>query len=421
MNLVPDSPLRISPGNPICIQSSAREWDMSSRLATGFALAVTAATLSACLPTNAAQSPRPVTPKDGPEGTVRVVYLGGSFTRRIQARFRLDRAGYVLVGHLGGDGRIRVLYPETPRDRGWVAGGETIVSKPQTAMYDVSPHFFSFAMAPWRSLGAQMDSYDGLGHGYVFMITSRSPIDYGTLGDRDGFETLEIENYEATHDPRYAIRNLADELSTGGYTLKFARDPNGGAYARATGCPSRWDLMAYHPAFGYMPWMELGYLYFQYPGASLLHGIQFARHHGMLSCRGSLYASGFHSGRPTVVIPVAGTPQGPLTPRLQRPARRTLEDETRTAIINGRSAFDRRGTLSSRRAFRGGQPASRPTMGRPERPRDIGRSRPGSTEIARPQRSARPNDGPRMTTRSAPRPTAGTSGGGTKVDRPPRR
>src|SRR5687767_13563890 len=148
---------------------------MTSRLATGLALAATAATLMGCLPPNA-QPPRPIKPDDGPQGSVHVDFRGGALTRQLWTRFRLDRAGYVLVGHLGGDGQIRVLYPETPRSSGWVDAGKTMQLKSRAAMHDVSPRLFSFASAPWRSFSAQLDSYDGLGHGYVFMITSRYPI-----------------------------------------------------------------------------------------------------------------------------------------------------------------------------------------------------------------------------------------------------
>jgi hypothetical protein len=398
------------------------------RLALGLSLAAGVATLLACVPSNPPQTPpRPVKPEDGPKGSIVVDYHGGEFTRQLQARFRLDRAGYVLVGHLGGDGHIRVLYPETPRSSGWVSGGKTVLLKPRAAMYDVSPHLFSFASTPWRSLSAQMDSYDGLGHGYVFMITSRFPIDYGAIRDRDGFEQLEIVDYDRSSDPRYAVRNLADDLVTGPYTLKFARDASGGAFARANACPRRWGLLGYS-RFDYSPWLDLGYSYFTYPGISLLNGMAFARLYGLQQCRGSYYASGRFHGPTTLIIPVTGTPQQPLTPRLQRPTRRTLEDQERTAIISGRSALDRRGTLSTRGGggVKSQARAIRPTLNRPDWSGEIDRSRPTSTAAYQPERAARPMDTPRMSTPSTHRPPTPTtttaitpsSGGETRTERP---
>src|SRR5690242_8774974 len=135
MNLVPNSLLRIWPRHPICIQSQSQQGvDMASRVAMGL---VFVAMLTACLPPAASPPPpaRPVTPQDGPRGSISVDFQGGAYTRQLRPRFRLDRGGYVLVGHLGGDGQIRILYPETPKQSGWVSAGKMILLKPYTAAY----------------------------------------------------------------------------------------------------------------------------------------------------------------------------------------------------------------------------------------------------------------------------------------------
>ena len=357
---------------------------MIARITIGFAAAVL---LSACQPRTAPE-PRPLKPEAGPRGSIHVSYTGGAFTRRIQTRFRVESGSYVLVGHLGGDGQVRVLYPETPGASGWVSGNKPISLKIRSAMFDPAPHLFSFALAPYRSLGARMDSYDGRGHGYVFMIASKFPIDFEAMMDAGGFEVLEIEDYERDEDPRYAVRSFADDIATGPYTLKFASslgsDPH--YYRYAGGCTSPWSLAGY----GYDARMwDLGYSYFAYPGSSLMSGLALANFYGygQPSCRPSHFAISAPLHRTSVVATVPPTPpSAPLTPRLQRPRRGTLANPEQPATA-GRSSVGRGASMSARRAhdgrrFRSGddwRPADR-ASGPARRDRgNIGRSGQGST------------------------------------------
>lgn len=326
--------------------------------------------------TGVSQALRPIKPADGPAGSVHVEYRGPWFARQIQPRFRLERSAYVLVGHLGGDGRISVLYPRSPYSTGWVIGGKTVDLESVMVLYDAVPRPFSFASAHRRNFSAELDSYDGRGHGYVFMIASRRPITYGVLEGRDGFESLEIEGYELARDPRYAIRNLADALVTGPYTLKFARGFNTTAPGGVTGFFAGWASAN--------------------DGSSLGFDLRMPR--------SVIYAS----------MPLPH--RGPLTPELQRPARRSLEDQERVAVFSGRSSLDRRGTLSARGGFDGERTAARPRVG-PERLSEGARQRPTTNEIWRPERAARPMDTPRLTT--PPQTTTTTSTGAeTKAARP---
>lgn len=398
---------------------------MTARFVIGVAIA---AALSGCVPPNAGLAPRPLKPEDGPRATIHVNYYGGDFMRQIQTRFRVERGAYVMVGHLGGDGGIRVLYPETPQASGWVAGGRSITLKAQSAMYDVAPRLYSFATAPYRSLSSQLDSYDGRGHGYVFVIASRSPIDFDALANARDFDVLEVNDYASTNDPRYAVRSLADEIATGPYTLRFATSGNRSLYATTTGCPSRWGLMSYGIS-DYLSWHDLGYSLFNYPGASLMNSFMFARYHGFgRSCRGSQYASHVYQIYPSrTTVGVTPPPSPPITPQLQRPTRRTLDNPARGPLFSGRSSFDRAGTLSSRgsrSSLDDERRARRPISGRPEYPtrtRDHDVSRPTHTEVQGPERASRPMDTPRLTTPSQPPTTTtstATSGGETRAERP---
>ena len=92
---------------------------MSMRGFFGVSLALLA--LGGCATQQGSQAPIPLKPEDGPKGSIRVGYMGGLIHRTLTAYFRTDKNAYVLVGHLGGDGLIRVLYPSDPRDPGFVA------------------------------------------------------------------------------------------------------------------------------------------------------------------------------------------------------------------------------------------------------------------------------------------------------------
>jgi len=54
-----------------------------------------------------------------PRAEVRQVMGGGTFAFSGTGRIRLDRDAFLVVFELGADGRARILYPMTPRDRGF--------------------------------------------------------------------------------------------------------------------------------------------------------------------------------------------------------------------------------------------------------------------------------------------------------------
>lgn len=398
---------------------------MNSRLVLGFTFAVV---LTACgAQTPGSTAPRPLKPQDGPRATIYVDPSGGAFSRQIRTRFRLDRAGYVMVGHLGGDGSVRVLYPETPYASGWVAAGKSISLRPVSAMYDMAPHLFSFATTPYRNAAARSDSYDGFGHGYVFIVTSRYPIYLGAFAGNRSFETLEVQDYDNESDPRIAVRELVDDVTTGPYTLKYARNDGFSRYAIGNSCSAQWALMSYDPYFG--PW-SFGYSIFAYPGMSLVNALAFAHYYGFERRCGASYYAGYpfyfrtYSTVYNPVRPVA-PPQGELTPELQRPTRRTLEnpERGRGPLTSGFSPFGRRSGFDGERTSR------RPISSRPQYPnrgRDRGSdvTRRTNSEIHRPERGPRPVESPR-TSAPAPRPpapvqapTTTSQGDNPKGDRP---
>lgn len=193
---------------------------MSARAIVGSSLLLVAA---ACSYAPSAEPPRPIKPEDGPKASIRVQFTGANIYRQLEPSFIVDENAFVMVGHLGGDGMIRVLYPTSPSAAASrVEAGKTIRVARADAMYDADPSLFNFATRPYRRMSAEMDSYDGLGHGYVFLIASRYPLNFEPAMDGREFGEMDVADYGDMVDPRLAVRRFADVIAGGPYTLKFA-------------------------------------------------------------------------------------------------------------------------------------------------------------------------------------------------------
>lgn len=162
-------------------------------------------------------------PKTGPEASIYASYDGGMLNRRTDAVFKVDQSAYVMVAHLGGNGRIDVIFPSDASESGYVPGGKWYRTPSFAAYYDAVPQLYSFATTQFRSLGARLDSYDGLGHGYVFMIASKTPMRFDRISDFGMWNDYDVVNYTYSQDPRSAIRTFADMIAgRSNYTLKYA-------------------------------------------------------------------------------------------------------------------------------------------------------------------------------------------------------
>ena len=118
-----------------------------------------------------------------------------------------------MVAHLGGDGRIEVLYPTDARETGYVPAGKWFRTPAFSAYYDAVPQLYSFAMTPYRSVGARLDSYDGRGNGFIFVIASRNPLRFDRVSQSGLWDDYEVSSYRSTYDARTSIRQFADEIA----------------------------------------------------------------------------------------------------------------------------------------------------------------------------------------------------------------
>lgn len=329
-------------------------------------IALLSVAAAACTRPRAPEGPRPIAPEAGPQVSIRVGYSGGLLNRSLTAFFRVHPGAYALVGHLGGDGVIRVLWPSSPMGSGWVVGKKSMRTATFEAPYDGVPSLFSYSMSPYRNVGALRDSYDGRGHGYVFMIAARRPLAYGVLEDEMGeWSEWEVANHDRALDPRYAIRDFADAVARGlPYTLEYAGSFTTTHYdqvaSRAWDCALLSSFGALGNAF---MWSAMNY-YSPVAGLLRFSPSSYCGYHRDQIRYAWLTRGRSESPPTTVIIPTKPTPGEPA-PRLDRPGRRGLGPGAPTTTRNTITRVETGGAES-------GASRSRPTYG-------TGRARPSGT------------------------------------------
>jgi hypothetical protein len=341
---------------------------MSMRRAFGVSLALLA--LGGCATPQGSQAPIPLKPEDGPKGSIRVGYMGGLIHRTLTAYFRTDRNAYVLVGHLGGDGLIRVLYPSDPRDPGFVSANKTWQTDMFNTQYDGLPSLFSYSVASFRSINAAFDSYDGRGHGYVFMIASHMPLRSNVLAEGNEWMEWEVTNYQQQFDPRWAVRDFAEAVAGGGYTLEYATAFNSTRYDAYAS--QAWDCSVISTlGFSYSPfWSTWGYSpYGRASSFSNCFNSYSSGYRGRYGYLNGLNVNGYNV--PTVFPTLPTTPSTPA-PQLDRPGRRGLgpQDGTTTRELTTTGVALHRRTAPVERTEIIARPSESPRQGRADRRRN---------------------------------------------------
>ena len=175
---------------------------------------------TACVP---AANQNALAPQRGPEARVYASFTGGITNRSAHARFAVQSDAFVMVGHLGGDGYVRILYPSSANERGLVRKGKSYTTRNVPAYQDAIPALYNARTVRYRHVAARLDSYDGAGNGYFFIVASRYPLDFAEISEGGFFDEIEVPDYYDTYDPRLTVKALADLVSGGSpYTLDFA-------------------------------------------------------------------------------------------------------------------------------------------------------------------------------------------------------
>lgn len=337
-----------------------------------------------------------VTPERGPVARIHATYSGGLTQRSLRASFTVDRSAYVLVGHLGGDGVIEILYPENARESNFVQRGTTYQVGPVAANYDGVPQLFSYTTRAFRSPGARTDSYDGRGNGFVFIIASREPL-YLYYLQENGYwnNDYEVEDYSWTSDPRTAIKYFADGVARGfPYTLKYAN--SFGTNALTSYASQQWDcnLLSnmfgrgstfFEPGFGYwgsglssLSW----HFYRPFNYYSLANTSWYSMYGAAPGC-GPLYSQyslGFR--RPRWSYSPTYYPTAPTSPAPSKPRTGAFDGTRRAPGFRNGSESGPALTLSGRRTPRQPEPATQPSWTPSRRTREPESYRPSTPAVS---------------------------------------
>jgi hypothetical protein len=255
----------------------------------------------------------------GPRVTVRADfdYAGGS--RQVDATFHMYDDAYVVVGHLDGAGRLRIVFPSEPGDDGFVRGDK---------IYHVPTFFAGFSdeygwrYSTFRSishpLASRRDSYDA-GLGYVFVIASWRPLRLDRITDGNRWQTYEVDNVSYMYDPREAVDELGSLLAGDNreaYSIEYAQytTTNNGSYAFSDFDAANSGCYGYRSSLGFGGLGHLFFSPFDYLSSS---GFGF----GPVSCQSygfgypyTFGSFGYGYGYPVAYTPVSSPParRGPI-------------------------------------------------------------------------------------------------------------
>ncbi|HEY2852701.1 MAG TPA: hypothetical protein VGJ18_07650 [Gemmatimonadaceae bacterium] len=200
----------------------------------------------------------------GPRVTVTADFNNESGSRRVDATFHMYDDAYVIVGHLDGAGRMKVVFPSHPGDDGFVRGDN---------VYHVPAFFAGFTDEyGWRysdyyyrahSTASRRDSYDA-GLGYVFVIASWRPMRLDRIADADRWQTYNVSDVSYMSDPREAIEELGSLIAGDNreaYTIEYAHysTTNYGMYSMADFDAVNSGCYGYRSSLGFSP---VGHLFF---------------------------------------------------------------------------------------------------------------------------------------------------------------
>jgi hypothetical protein len=282
---------------------------------------------TACVP----QVNSSLAPQRGPEARIRASFTGGITNRRAQARFTVEDDAYVMVGHLGGDGYVRILFPSSPFDRDAVTKGKTYTTNDVYAASDAIPALYQARTVRYRHLSARLDSYDGGGNGFFFIIASRHPLHFDEISAGGLFDVIEVPNYYDTYDPRLTIKALGDLVTRGSpYTLDFANSFSTVDYSSPF--EQQWDCLTLSMfSFGFSGYAYTPY--YPFGSRSFRNTLACASQYAALPYRNYRTLYGFANTPVTTITPTPRTdePRGTIRPPWQRRVTPPRRSATRSA------------------------------------------------------------------------------------------
>lgn len=303
----------------------------------------------------------------GPRVTVVADFEAAGGSRRVDATFHMYDDAYVIVGHLDGSGRLRIVFPSAPGDDGFVRGDK---------IYHVPSFFAGFNDEyAWRyssyryqahSMSSRRDSYDA-GLGYVFVIASWRPMRLDRISDGSRWESYEVSDISYMQDPREAVEELGSLIAGDNreaYSIEYAQysTTNYGTYALSdfdavnSGCYNSLGFQGFRSSlflpFGAFPMSSLFGL--GSGGCNSGYGYSYLGYgYGYPVAYSPYSPTPINPRRPTVPLgaPVFHVPrEGTGTVVLHRPGGQTVPTApiggSTTVTVNGNSQYHRPGLIA---------------------------------------------------------------------------
>jgi hypothetical protein len=162
-------------------------------------------------PVSNATVPLERTNRQGPRVRLHIDYMTLAATGRVRASFDTDDDAYVVAGHLGPDGVLRIVFPATPIADGFVRGKQSY-PLPEIFVGIGNLYRSTMGFGGYSAPAARFDSYDP-GSGFLFAIASWRPMRFDRFALNGKWDTFEVADEIYRRDPRPTIDELAALLA----------------------------------------------------------------------------------------------------------------------------------------------------------------------------------------------------------------
>jgi hypothetical protein len=150
---------------------------------------------------------RHMTPKQiwqqfhGPGVRIRAQVVATSNSRLIEPVVSLSDSAYLVIGDIGDDGTMRIVYPTQPGEANLIKKGRSFEG----------PRFQPRVILPFMRSPL---SVSRTAPGYAFVIASSLPLDLSKLAEGEHWSTFDVYYDNHMIDPRPAITDLAAAISS---------------------------------------------------------------------------------------------------------------------------------------------------------------------------------------------------------------
>lgn len=151
----------------------------------------------------------------GPDVSIRAMVHTTRNSRLIQPTVSLADSAYLVVGDIGDDGTLRIIYPAYPGEPNLVAKSNRFSP----------PAFRPRVILPYRNFGVASAS---TAPGHVFVIASAQPLRLEKLAEEGRWSLFDVYYDDHMTDPRNAITDLAAAISTSVGDISIAYYAYGG-------------------------------------------------------------------------------------------------------------------------------------------------------------------------------------------------